>query len=133
VGIDRIVATATPGDLALLADAARFSADGALARRVLGTLWLKHRGTDAGRLAPILLARLELDAKRFDEAVPWLERYIAANPSGSLRDEAHGRLVFALAEAGRTSAAQKAAAEYLTLFPSGEHASYARALLGRPR
>lgn len=124
----KVLAKAVPDELLAIARAARFAGDGALATEALLTTRRRFTGSSQAAMAAFLLAR----EARGDEAVSWLQRYLAEEPDGALTREAAGRLLEALMQAGRYAEARTAATSYLARFPTGPHAPYARSLTEEP-
>jgi TolA-binding protein len=128
-GFDALLVRLNAADLALLADAARLSGDSTRARSALLTLRRRFGSTDAASLAAFRLGRLAHGAGDYPEAARWFRAYLGETRSGSLADEAMGRLVEAQARAGDRAAAEASAREYLRRFPGGPYESLARGLL----
>ena len=82
-------------------------------------------GQPAAAQAAYLLGR----ASAAGEAAGWFETYLREQPRGLLAREAAGRLIESYRAAGKTSAAQTAAASYLARYPDGPHAALARQTL----
>jgi transmembrane sensor len=128
-GFDDLVARLPAADVALLADAARLAGDGARARRALITLRRRFPGIEAAHLAAFRLGRLSLAEQNYDDAARWFRTYLGEVPSGTLADEATGRLVEAQARAGDRAGARATAEQYLLRFPGGPYESLARGML----
>ncbi|MEM9070998.1 MAG: FecR domain-containing protein [Myxococcota bacterium] len=115
-----------------LVEAARqlaLTGDVPAARRLLR----RARRTRSRALAAFLLGKLAFDEdQNFGEAVRWFRTCLREQPGGPLAREAQGRVVEALALAGRDREAHAAARRYLERFPRGPHATRARALLDGP-
>jgi len=128
-GFDALLAQLNAADLALLADAARLSGDNARARSALLTLRRRFAGSDAASLSAFRLGRLAFGAGDYPDAARWFRTYLGESRSGSLADEATGRLVEAQARAGDRGGAEASAREYLRRFPGGPYEALARGLL----
>jgi hypothetical protein len=129
-GIERCVAGCSAGDLAALADAARYSGRSELAEQSLQALRSRFAGESAARGAAFLLGRLRETRGAPNEAKTWYERYLAESPGGSYASEAlAGKMRTALAVSGQP-AAEPIAREYLRLYPTGVHARTAHGILG---
>lgn len=107
-----------------LAHAARLGGRPKLAEQALLTLRLRHgaRGQTAFLLGKVAADQLN----RAPEAITWFQTYLAEAPRGPLAEQALGRLVEL--QAG-TRSGKRAAKEYLTRYPEGAYASFARSLL----
>ena len=82
-------------------------------------------------LFPGRSSRLEDQFAADAAAVNWFRTYLKERPNGALAREASGRLLEALSRSGDRSGAERAAESYLARYPSGQHAAFARQLLGR--
>lgn len=129
LGIDALLSSLPVDDLKLLADVARYRRDVAVAHRALRALEARFGSTPEGALAPFLLGRVAMELEgNAGKAADYFQRYIANAPDGSMIAEARGRYVDALARAGRTADAERAAADYLKHHPGGPYAALARGL-----
>ncbi len=114
-------------ELWALASVARLSRDAKHARHALETLRDRFPGTGRARMAAFLLGRVAIDLESDPAfASRWFEIYLLEDPSGSLVEEALGRLIDAHAKSGQNIAAQRAATRYLDLYPEGTFAALAR-------
>jgi len=117
-------ARASKQELWDLAHAARLGGRPRLAEQALLTLRQKHGAS--GQTA-FLLGKVAADQlNRAPEAITWFQTYLAEAPQGPLAEQALGRLVEL--QAG-TRVGKRAANEYLTRYPEGAYASFARSLL----
>lgn len=128
-GFDDLIARLPAVDVALLADAARLAGDRARARRALLTLRHRFPGIDAAHLAAFRLGRLALAEQAYGDAAGWFRTYLTEVPSGTLADEATGRLIEAQARAGDRNGARATAEKYLERFSGGPYESLARGML----
>lgn len=113
--------SANRAQLRSLADAARVGGRPTLARDALVLLRQKHgeRGQTAYLLGKVYADQLRGAA----EASRWFETYLKEEPAGALAEQALGRLVEL--QAG-TSRGARAAREYLSKYPTGSYAKFAR-------
>lgn len=125
-GFSRVVEEASSGELLTLADAARFAGKPARAKEAL--LAMRRRFGARGRTA-FLLGKVAADQLGAPgEAIGWFETYLREEPSGSLAEQALGR-VLELRRHGDREIAAETARRYLARFPNGAHAPLARSLL----
>jgi len=119
-GISRETRHRGAADLFVLADVARLSGHPADAVAPLERI-LRHFPRDPqAPLAALTLGRLELDdLQRPADAAAALNRALALDLPGSLREDVRARLVEAYDRAGDRPAARQAAAAYLHEFPNG--------------
>jgi TolA-binding protein len=130
-GIDESIATATSGDLAALADAARYRRQDDIARQALLGQRRRFPASLAAHEAAFLLGRLEETRGKSAAAVNWYARYMKEEPSGTYASEALGRRMLLL-QSTSPGDAHAAATEYLRRFPGGGYAPQAQALLRTP-
>ena len=84
-GFDKLSATLPENDLVTLANAARFSGNGARAREALLRLRQRFPGRPAAELAALYLARVAEDLEhRPSEAARWLRVFLQESPSDDL-------------------------------------------------
>jgi ferric-dicitrate binding protein FerR (iron transport regulator) len=126
--VDRLGAAAleraSTRELWELAHAARLGGRPKLAFQALLSL-RKQRGV-RGQTA-FLLGKVAADQlKEAPEAIAWFQTYLTEDPRGPLAEQALGRVIEL--QAG-TRAGKRAAEEYLTRYPHGAYASFARSLL----
>jgi hypothetical protein len=130
-GIETVLERGSRRDLGALADAARYTRRGALARRVLRAERGRFPDSTEGREAAYFLGNLAEDEGTNHAAVTWFGRYLHDDPSGTYSSQALGRtmLIHAREPDGR---ARDDAQEYLRRFPTGSYAEAARRIL-KPR
>lgn len=123
------VASADPGELWLLADAARLAGAPWRAREAL--LALRARAPEGDRpRAAYVLGVLHLEPLGAPSvAARWFGVYLQEAPDGALVEEAHGRRVQALRAAGDAAGSREAAEGYLARWPRGSFAEYARGVM----
>jgi hypothetical protein len=131
-GIDRCLTTLGSGDLAALADAARYARRDELARRTLLTQRRRFSSTAAARDAAFLLGRLEEADQRPLPAIEWFDTYLGESPAGTYASEALGRKMVLVQRTRSDAAARPLAAQYLARFPDGAYAAPARWLTQAP-
>jgi TolA-binding protein len=120
---------ASASDLLSLAGAARLAGDAPRARQAYTLLRKRFASEPVAAVAAFNLARVAFDlVSDYGEAARWFRTYLREQPSGSLAPEAHGRLLEALQRSGDLPAARAAAKEYLTRYPTGPHAEFAKRL-----
>jgi hypothetical protein len=129
-GVDGVLSGAGAADLAALADAARYTNRGDLARRALLATRGRFGGSSQARTAAFLLGLLS-DARSPSEAASWYATYLAEAPSGAYAAEALGRQMLALRR-GSPASARPIAERYLVRYPNGPHAQVARELVSSP-
>ncbi len=131
-GIAAALARRGLADLVALADAARYTQDGELARRALLAQRARFVGSSAALRASFLLGRLDEAAGDHRAAIAWYERYAREAPGGPLRQEALGRQMLAHDALGDRAGARRAAQAYVSAFARGPHTELARRILGLP-
>lgn len=114
----------------LLGDAARLSGETRAARHIYERVRSLHPGSDAAAAAAFACGRLQFDQRAaYSDAARWFELYLREREAGPLAREARGRLVEALVKSGQHAAATRAAQTYLSTYPTGPHAAFARRVL----
>ena len=126
-GESTVLASASVGDLMMLADAARYGARPALASSALRAVRTRFAGTKSAASAAFLLGRMAEDGGRAKEAVGLYEAAIAEGSPFS--GEALGRTM-TLAHKQKKASAKELAQRYLASHPKGAYADVARAILG---
>ncbi|WP_437301725.1 FecR domain-containing protein [Sorangium sp. So ce388] len=125
LGLDAVLARATPEELRLLADAARYAGRPSAARAALLVLRNRHgaRGDSA-----FLLGKLAADQLGDPgDALAWFDTYLREAPGGALREQALGRSL-ELEQRRDREVARRAARRYLAEYPNGAYAPLARSL-----
>lgn len=128
-GIDAAVASVSESDLSALADAARFSGRGDVARKALTAMRSRFPRSAHAASAAFLLGRMSEDGGNMRAAIGWYDSYLAEAPGGALAAEAMGRRMVAMRRAGQTGEARRAAEAYLARFPKGPYAGVAREMV----
>jgi TolA-binding protein len=131
-GVDRTLTEAPIGDLAALADAARYARKQDVARRTLLAERSRFPGSVQARDAAFFLGSLAEGAGDDDGALTWDEAYLGESPNGPYASQALGHEMVILRQLRRTDDARAAATEYLRRFHDGPYASSARKLQVRP-
>jgi hypothetical protein len=131
-GVATTLSRGSLSDVVALADAARYAHEKGLARRGLLAERARFPGSAEARAAAFILGRMADDAGLADEALHWYDEYLAESPGGSFAAEALGRKLVVLVHSGDVRAAQSVAAAYLSHYPRGAHAAYAREVLPNP-
>jgi hypothetical protein len=126
-GVDSVLRHGSLPDLVALADSARYLHERGLAQRGLLAERARFASSAEARGAAFVLGRLADDSGARADAIRWYDTYLAESPRGAFAAEALGRKLVALVETGNLTRAHAAAAEYLSRFPNGPHAAYARA------
>jgi hypothetical protein len=129
--LDATLAERDAEDLALLADAARYTGQEAIARRAL--LAQRARFGDSARAkdAAFLLGRMQ-EAGDPEGALVWYDRYLAEARGGTYASEALGRKMLVVQRLRGAAAARPISMQYLQRFPNGPHASSAKTIAGEP-
>jgi ferric-dicitrate binding protein FerR (iron transport regulator) len=127
-GIDNVLARGSRRELGALADAARYTRRGSLARRVLHAEQSRFPDSAEGREAAYFLGNLAEDEGAPHKAVTWFERYRHENPAGTYASQALGHTMVIHARE-RSSEAEANAREYLRRYPSGSYAEAARRII----
>ena len=129
-GVDAVIASSGPADLAALADAARFSSHPEIADKSLRALRRRFPKDPRAARAAFDLGRIAFDQKHdYAGAATWFDAYLREEPNGTFDREASGRLVEARQRAGDAEGARAAAREYLRRYPDGPHAPLAKSLI----
>ena len=129
-GISTVLAQATAGDLASLADSARYTRRHDLAQKALLAIRARFAGTEPARDASFFLGRLaEASPGQPAAALAWYDTYLREAPRGLYASETLGREMTLLAHSA-PERARKTARAYLERFPHGPQTDLARSLLG---
>lgn len=129
-GIDGAAKRADASTLLDLADVARFTKHHADASKLLEQLRERFPSSDEAGEAAFTLGRIAADRGSLAKAAGYFEQYLDERPTGSLVDDALGRLMDSYEALGRTDDAKATAERYLARFPKGPHAGKAQKLLG---
>jgi hypothetical protein len=127
MGIGAVLGRGTRPELSALADAARYTRRGDLARRALLAERARFADSAEGRDAAFFLGTLAEDEAA---ATRWYARYLRDNPTGTYAAQALGRKLL-LDETQAPAASHDDAQEYLSRFPNGAHADAARRILAQ--
>jgi TolA-binding protein len=132
-GLDRTLAERSSDDLALLADAAHYLRQDAIAQQALLAQRQRFAGSTRAKDAAFLLGRIvEAKSGGAREALGWYERHLEEAPDGPYACEALGRKMTVLARLHGDAAARPVAEEYLRRYPGGTYARAARAYATKP-
>jgi TolA-binding protein len=131
-GIPTALALAGSGDLAALADAARFERRDDVARDALLEQRRRFPSAAPARDAAFLLGRIDEANGRRAGARAWYERYLAESPEGTYASEALGRTMTVIDGDSALEQKRAVARRYLARFPHGPYAAEARALSASP-
>src|SRR5262249_26151487 len=115
-------------DLALLADAARYTGNTVVARRAL--LAQRERFVRSSRAldAAFLLGRLD-ESSDPRGAARWYDQYLDEAPRGTYAAEALGRKMMLVERLRGRAAARPIAEQYLRKFPRGPHVKSAQTII----
>jgi hypothetical protein len=127
-GIDNVLVRGTRRELGALADAARYTRRGSLARRVLRAEQSRFPDSAEGREAAYFLGNLAEDEGAPHKALAWFERYRRENPAGTYASQALGHTMV-IHSRERSSDAEANAREYLRRYPTGSYAEAARRII----
>ncbi len=130
-GLDATLAERSSEELALLADAARYTGDKSIARSALMAQRRRFPGSMQATKAAFLLGRIEEDAAPAS-AVAFYDLYLAEAPDGSFTAEALGRKMMAAQRAFGTERARPVAETYLKKYPADAYAAAARSIARGP-
>ncbi len=131
-GVREVMARGTQADLAALADAARYTRRGDLARRALVAERTRFAGSTAAREAGYFLGVLSEDEGTWRSALEWYARYRREDPAGTYTAPALGRTMVLEARREGNAAARADAEDYLRRFPNGPYAPTARQIVSAP-
>ena len=129
VGLDAAMRQADAGDLAALADAARYAGRPDLAERAFSATRHRFPGSSRARAAAFLLGRMADDRGDSHAGLAWYRAYLTEAPSGPYAAEALGREMLIVQRLQGRDAAIPLANEYLGRFPNGTYLLQARALI----
>ncbi len=131
-GIGACLAGASSSELALLADAARYTQKNDLSKQALLAQRQRFAGSHRAADAAFLLGRLAESQGGTAQAVSWYDSYLVAASSGPYVSEALGRKMILTEKMSGREAAARVAREYLLRFPRGAYARAAGELLQAP-
>ena len=123
-GLTQVLSSGALGELAALADAARYARNPDLARQTLLSTRRRFPGSRPARDAAFFLGGLE--EGNAPAAVEWYERYLAESPKGLYTSQALGRRLILVYRMRGSQAAAPLARDYLERFSNGPYASAAR-------
>ncbi|HEX2671297.1 MAG TPA: FecR domain-containing protein [Polyangiaceae bacterium] len=126
---ERLLDTASAGDLKVLALAARYTGRRALSLRAWQSLRSRYASEAQNQGAAFFLGRGYEEQGDSGEAMRWLARYLAESPNGAYASEALGRRLLLLSKSGQKAEAMSAARTYLDRYPRGAYAKSAQLLL----
>jgi len=125
-GIDSAIQSRSSGDLVALAQAARYSKEPGLARKVWQAVRSRFGGSAAARDAAFFLGRIHEQAGQRSTALELYSAYLhEGGQGGAYAPEAAGRRLVLL-RATNPAAARDEARRYLAQFPSGSYAKLAQ-------
>lgn len=128
-GLKDCYATCSVPRLRALADAARYKGEVTIAREAL--THLRNRSPAESARSGYLLGSLSEARGQAASALTWYNTYLKEAPGGAFAAEARAGKMRALHALGRHSDAQRAASEYLRLYPRGTFATTARRILNK--
>jgi len=129
-GFEHLYKTLDDFQLWRLADAARYTGRGELAREALLSIRRRFRSSWRARVAAFLLGRIAIEMLNDPrEASGWFKIYLREDPDGPLAEEALGRRISTCRQSGMRAESCRVAAKYLDRFPEGSFAEYARSVL----
>jgi ferric-dicitrate binding protein FerR (iron transport regulator) len=129
VGLDTTMHQADAGDLAALADAARYAGRPELAEQAFSATRHRFPGSSRAHAAAFLLGRMADDRGDAAEGLRWYRAYLEEAPAGPYAAEALGRQMLVVKRSQGREAALPIAREYLGRFPNGTYLLEARALI----
>jgi hypothetical protein len=128
-GADKVLAESSAGDLAALADAARYARRQDLARRALVAERARYAGTVQARDASFFLGGIAENQGDSAGSLQWYDVYLGENANGAYASQALGRKMVLVERMRGRAGAAAIASEYLARFPDGPYAATARKLL----
>jgi len=126
---ERVLDTASAGDLKVLALAARYTGRRALSLRAWQSLRSRYAADAQNQGAAFFLGRGYEEQGDSGEALRWLARYLAESPNGAYASEALGRRLLLLSKSGQKAEAMSTARMYLARYPRGAYAKSAQLVL----
>ncbi|HET9960635.1 MAG TPA: tetratricopeptide repeat protein [Polyangiaceae bacterium] len=131
-GLEQVLREKSASELNALGHAANYTGRSQLAVQAWTALRKRFAAHRTARQAAFFLGRIQEQQGRLNEALGWLDTYLAEARKDSYVPEAAGRRLLLVQKLEGPLVAQKAAREYLERFPNGAYASNARALLSQP-
>jgi TolA-binding protein len=128
-GLNAVLARGSRRELGVLADAARYTRRGGLARRALRAERSRFPASAEGREAAYFLGNLAEDEGSPRTAVTWFARYLQENPSGTYASQALGHTMIIHSQQHESAQARADAEEYLRRHPTGSYAEAARRII----
>ena len=128
-GMNTVLAHGSRRELGALADAARYTRRGGLARLALRAERTRFPASAEGREAAYFLGNLAEDEGSPRTAVTWFARYLQENPSGTYASQARGRTMIIHSQQQDGAQARADAEEYLRRHPTGSYAEVARRII----
>lgn len=129
-GFDGLLETLDDAQLWQIADAARFTDRGELARKALLAIRRRFKDSWRAKVAAFLLGRIAVEVQSDPgQAARWFLIYLREDPKGPLAEDALGRRIYTCREAGFKAESCRVAAKYLGLYPQGSFSEYARSVL----
>jgi ferric-dicitrate binding protein FerR (iron transport regulator) len=129
-GIKRSIEGRPIGDVAALAQAARYTGDSGLAEDCWKAIRARAPGSSDAHQSAFFLGRVMEQQGRRADAIHWFQRYREESPGGVYAGQALGRQMVLTGGHGRSPAARGLAEDYLARFPNGPYAKAAKAVLG---
>ncbi len=127
-GIEATLTSASSEELAIIADAARYSRRSSLAKLALQEQRQRYPNSRRARDAAFLLGRVAETQGNPKQALEWYDTYLSQSSNGAYAAEALIRKMALVNKTSGPAQAQPIAREYLRRFPNGKHAGSARAL-----
>jgi hypothetical protein len=128
-GADKVLAESSAGDLAALADAARYARKEDLARRALMAERARYPGSVQARDASFFLGGIAENQGDAAASLQWYDVYLGENANGAYGSQALGRKMMLVERLKGRAGAVAIANEYLARFPDGPYAASASKLL----
>jgi transmembrane sensor len=127
MGMDRCLASCSPANLRILADAARYTGKFEIAEN--GLLALRRRAPTQAGVAAFFLGRLYESEGRSAEALRMYDQHLSDGPRGDYAEEAMAGRLRMLVRMGDTARAREAAESYVRRYPGGAHTASARRVI----
>ena len=125
-GLEHTLESAAAGELAALADAARYGRRAEIATRALLAQRRRFPGTPIAQQAAFFLGQL---SEGRADALEWYERYLNESPRGPYVPQALGRKLMLIHERNGAASARPLCEEYLRRYPNGPYAAAAKKIL----